>query len=77
MANGKQIMNTNISANNFEEILTKRNHADYKGYMKLLEIMAHLPGKTQREVIKIRTEREELNDQLLTLLTHDAGGNTH
>jgi len=61
----------------FEELLHKRSYADYRGYIKLIEVMHGLNEKDQEEVREIQKDREELNDQLLTLLTCDAGGNAH
>ena len=61
----------------FEELLHKRSYADYRGYIKLIEVMHGLNEEDQEEVREIQRDREELNGQLLTLLTHDAGGNTH
>ena len=61
----------------FEELLHKRSYADYRGYIKLIEVMHGLNEEDQEEVREIQKDREELNDQLLTLLTCGAGGNAH
>ena len=61
----------------FEELLQKRRYADYRGYIKLVEVMHGLNEEDQEEVREIQKDREELNDQLLTLLTCGAGGNAH
>ena len=61
----------------FEELLHKRSYTDYRGYIKLVEVMHELKESDQEEVREIQRDREKLNDQLLTLLTCDAGGNAH
>jgi len=64
----KPIFNTDASKEELQELLSMRVHADYKGYLKLLEVMDQLKEKDQREVQAIKAEREALNDKMLDLM---------